>query len=60
MRTLRTIIYALFLLLAGAALPVNAAPVAVDAFMESEGDSVWKMDEALLVNSSQITAKGHL
>ena len=56
MRTLRTIIYALFLLLAGAALPVNAAPVAMDAFMESEGDSVWKMDEALLTTGSQITA----
>ena len=61
MRTLRTFIYALFLLLAGTAIPVNAATSAsnngaVDAFLESEGDSVWKMDEALLVNSSQITA----
>ncbi|MBQ2366792.1 MAG: SGNH/GDSL hydrolase family protein, partial [Bacteroidaceae bacterium] len=56
MRTLRTFIYALSLLLAGAALPVNAAPVAMDAFMESEGDSVWKMDEALLTTGSQITA----
>ena len=56
MRTLRTFIYALFLLLAGAALPMNAAPVAMDAFLESEGDSVWKMDEALLTNGSQITA----
>ncbi len=61
MRHFKLILSALALLLIGITQPVNAGtPVASNdannSYFESEGDSVWKMDEALITNASQITS----
>ena len=60
MKPFKLILSALALLLMGVTLSVNATSVATkdvkNSYFESEGDSVWKIDEALITNASQITA----
>ena len=60
MKAFKLILSALALLLMGVTLSVNATSVATkdvkNSYFESEGDSVWKIDEALITNASQITA----
>lgn len=51
MKNLKQILFALFLLLSGTLLPANA-----ETLLETESDSVWKKDIALLTNGSQITS----
>ena len=63
MKTIK-FISALFLLLAGMVLPMNASEnsgsLAVQGdYLENTGDSVWKMGDALLTNSSQITTNNY-
>ncbi len=63
MRTIK-FISLLFLLMAGVALSVNASEnsssLALQGdYLESTGDSVWKMGDALLVDGSQITTNNY-
>lgn len=56
MKQFKFILSALFLLLAGSMLPANASTAFKAEGDNSEGDSVWVKDAALLTSGSQITS----